>query len=403
MENKLEKYGQQHLLRFENQLSKKEKEALYKQIESLDFSYLQVKEEDGKSDLKTVSPIKGMEIAESEKRHDEFEKIGLKVLENQQLAAVLLAGGMGTRLGSDKPKGVFNIGKTRDVYIFQTHFETLLKAVEKCGKWIPFFIMTSEKNHEVTVEFLRDHNYFGYNKDYVCFYMQEMAPCVDFNGKILLEEKGKVATSPNGNGGWFSSLLKDDKAREMLEKHDIKWINMFGVDNVLQGIADPVFLGAVIDGGYEIGAKVVKKTVDTEKVGLFCKKNGRPSMIDYGDMTEEMTKQRDETGDLVYKYGNVLNYLFDIDLLYKFKDQRLPVHIVTKKVPYIDENGNLVNPDQPNAHKFELFSLDLFEYAKDCLPFVVEREKEFAPIKNKEGADSVATAQTLLEKNGYKL
>ncbi len=400
---KLTKYNQTQLLKFENELTADEKQNLYNQINSLDFSYLEELSKKHVTTNDVITPIKAMTVNEINQEKQKFEEIGLESLKKQEVGVLLLAGGMGTRLGSDNPKGMFNIGKTKDVYIFQRLFENLLEVVKKCEKPIPFFIMTSEKNHETTMKFLEEKNYFGYDKNYIRFFVQDMAPCVDLNGNVLLEEKGRVATSPNGNGGWFNSLLNNKEAKEMLEHYNTKWLNVFAVDNVLQKIGDPVFIGATLAGNYQIGAKVIRKADPYEKVGVMCNKNGNPSIIEYIDLTEDMAHAIDEKGERLYNFGVILNYLFNVDLLYKIKDEKLPVHVVTKKVEYIDNNGTLIKPETPNAHKFEMLCVDMIEFADSCLPFEVEREKEFAPIKNKTGVDSVESAQALLEKNGYEL
>ena len=400
---KLEKLNQTQLLRFEKELSQDQLFELEKQIDQLDFSYL---EELNKKDVKTsgeITPIKAITVEQINEKKDYFEKIGIAALQRGEVALMLVAGGMGTRLGSDKPKGIYNIGKTKDVFIFQRLFENALDVVKKCGRMMPFFIMTSEKNHKDTVEFLQEKNFFGYDKNLVKFFVQDMAPCVSFEGKVLLEEKGRVATSPNGNGGWFKSLLENDDAKAFLENSGVKWINLFAVDNVLQKMGDPVFIGATMDGGYEVGAKVIRKADPYEKVGVMCKRDGHPSVVEYIDLTEEMAHAQDENGERLYNFGVIMNYLFSVEMLYKIKDSRLPVHVVKKKVEYIDENGVLVKPEQPNAFKFEQLGVDMVELGISCLPFEVVREKEFAPIKNKTGVDSVESAQALLEKNGYKL
>lgn len=402
IKSKLKKYDQMQLLKFWKELSKEEKKALKNQINTLDFSYLS-NLNDEKVEKSEITPIKAMTTKEIDKNYQIFEEVGFEALKNQEVGALLLAGGMGTRLGSDNPKGMYNIGKTKDVFIFQRLIENLLEVVEKCGKPVPFFIMTSEKNHKSTVNFLKEHNYFGYDENYIRFFVQEMAPCVDLEGKVLLEEKGRVATSPNGNGGWFNSLLKNSEAKAMLEKYNLKWLNIFAVDNVLQKIADPVFIGATLKGGYEIGSKVIRKVDAYEKVGVMCNKNGKPSIVEYIDLTEDMAVETDENGERVYNFGVILNYLFNVDLLYKIKDKKLPIHVVTKKVEYVDDSGKVIKPAEPNAHKFEMLCVDMIEFASTCLPFEVIREKEFAPIKNKTGVDSVESAQSLLEKNGYVL
>ena len=400
---KLKTYNQEHLLQFENELTESEKTNLYNQILETNFDYLSYLTNEETKKESTITPINALKSSEIAMYSDEFEKEGLGALKNMKVGALLLAGGMGTRLGSDNPKGMYNIGKTRDVYIFQRLFENLMVVSNKCGVPIPFFIMTSEKNHESTTNFLKEHNYFGYDEKYIKFFIQEMAPCVDANGKILLEEKDRLATSPNGNGGWFNSLLKNSDAKAMLEEYNIEWLNVFAVDNVLQKIADPAFIGATISGGYDVGSKVIRKVDPYEKVGVMCLKNGKPSIVEYIDLTEDMAHELNTDGERAYNFGVILNYLFNVDQLHKIKDEKLPVHIVHKKVPYIDKNGNLVNPETPNAYKFELLCVDMIELCDSCLPYEVLRNKEFAPIKNKTGVDSVESARALLEENGYEL
>lgn len=400
---KLKKYNQEHLLKYSKELSKDEFAFLVNQIEKTDFNYLnELNAKNEKTDF-TISPLKVLTIKEIEKNKCKYEQIGINAIKNGEVGILLLAGGMGTRLGSDLPKGIYNIGKTKDLYIFECLFNNLKKVTENLNVKIPFFIMTSEINDKVTRQFLKEKNYFGYDEKYIRFFVQEMAPCVDFNGKIFLEAKNRLATSPNGNGGWFNSLLKDDGARELLEQSKIKYINFFGVDNVLVKMADPVFIGATIAGNFEVGAKVVKKQFPEEKVGVICNKNGRPSVIEYMDFPQDLARLKGEDNEPLYNYGTILNFVFKIETLYRIKDNKLPLHIVTKKIPFIDENGNFIKPEQPNGHKFEYLNVDMIEQTNSCLPFEVEREKEFAPIKNKTGVDSVESARELLQKNGVIL
>lgn len=401
---KIKKYNQSHLLKFENELTESEKESLHKQIETLDFSYL---EELGTPkpthDSSSISPINVMTMPEIEEKREKFVSVGIKALQHHEVGALILAGGMGTRLGSDNPKGMYNIGKTKEVFIFQRLIENIMDVVNITKTYVPLFIMTSEKNDEITRKFLEEKNYFGYNKDYIRFFVQDMAPCCDLNGKILLESKSRIATSPNGNGGWFTSLLNNSEAKQMLEDLNIKWINVFNVDNVLQRIADPVFVGAIISGGYQMGSKVIRKVDAYEKLGVMCNKNGHPSVVEYIDLPEFMALQTNENGERIYDFGAYMNYLFSVKMLHNIKNKKLPIHVVTKKVEYIDDNGILIKPEQPNAHKFEMLCVDMVELSQSCLPFEVKREQEFAPIKNKTGVDSVESAQSLLELNGYKL
>ncbi len=401
---KLKRYNQTHLLKFEPELTENQKKELHQQIEKLDFSYLDELNSQAKTQQNsTISPIEALTIDEINKKREEFQEVGIKALRNYEVGALILAGGMGTRLGSDNPKGMYNIGKTKDVFIFQRLIENLMDVVNFTGTYVPLFIMTSEKNDQITRKFLEEKNYFGYNKDFIRFFVQDMAPCVDLDGKILLESKNRIATSPNGNGGWFTSLLNDKSSKQMLEDYNIKWLNIFNVDNVLQKMADPVFVGATILSGYEMASKVIRKADPYEKVGVMCNKNGHPSVVEYIDLPEHMALLTNNKGERIYDFGAFMNYLFSVEMLNRIRNEKLPIHVVTKKVEHIDDNGNLIKPETPNAHKFEMLCVDMVEHSKSCLVFECVREKEFAPIKNKTGVDSVESAQALLEHNGYTL
>lgn len=400
---KLAVYDQTHLLKYYGELDNGRQKELLEQIDGTDFSVVKnLNHRERGTERGKITPIVSMEIDEIEKKRPYFEDLGLSAIQKQKVGAVLLAGGMGTRLGSDEPKGVYNIGLTKDLYIFECLINNLLDVVKKADAWVPLFIMTSDKNHERTTEFFKEHDFFGYRKDMVWFFKQEMAPAVDFEGKVFLETKSKISTSPNGNGGWFVSLARNglvDKIHEI----GIEWLNIFAVDNVLQKIADPVFIGASIDSAVEVGAKVVRKAAPDEKVGVMCLEDGRPSIVEYYELTEQMKEERNEKGEYAYNFGVILNYLFSVSALERIMSRKLCLHIVEKKINYLDENGNEIKPQEPNGYKFEQLVLDMIHELESCLPFEVVREKEFAPIKNATGVDSVETARELLKKNGMVL
>lgn len=401
----LKKYNQEHLLDFYNELNETEKADLLNQIENLNFSVLEsLKPENMVSEKRgEIKPLtKAVTIKDIEKNIDEYKKIGIDELKSGKVAAVLLAGGQGTRLGFDKPKGMFNIGVTKTLYIFECLINNLMNVVNEVGVWIPLLVMTSEKNNKDTVDFFREHNYFGYNSDYINFFVQDMAPSVDFNGKIYLESKSKISLSPNGNGGWFSSIVKSGLL-DKLKKNGVEWLNVFAVDNVLQKIADPAFIGAVIKSGSQSGSKVVAKSNPYECVGAMCLENNMPSIIEYYELTEKMANQRLEDGELAYRFGVTLNYLFRIDKLEEINKTKMSVHIVKKKIQYIDKNGCNVTPEEPNGYKFETLILDMINMHDSCLPYEVVRNKEFAPVKNADGVDSVDTARELLIENGITI
>lgn len=400
--SKLEVCGQKHLLEYYEELSESEKEELLEQIELTDFSVIEQGKNGEGAKKGVISPLVSLELDAINENKARYMELGMKAIKAGKVAAVLLAGGMGTRLGSDDPKGMYNIGKTKDVYIFQRIVENLMDIVSLTETNIYLFVMTSDKNHTKTVNFFKEHNFFGYKEEYVKFFMQEMAPATDYDGKVYMESKCRISNSPNGNGGWFSSMKKWG-ILDIIHNEGIEYLNVFAVDNVLQKIADPCFVGAVIEHNVEAGAKVVKKAAPDEKVGVMCLEDGKPSVVEYYELTDEMMNTLNEKGERVYNFGAILNYLFEVKALERIVDKQLPVHIVEKKIPYMDEEGNLVKPETPNGHKYELLILDMIHDLKNCLPYEVERNKEFAPIKNKTGVDSVESARALLEQNGYIL
>lgn len=400
----LEKYGQTHILKHFDELSDDGKNSLLAQIELIDFSVLDnLKNKDSEAVVRgEFKPLGAVTINEIAEKKAEFEQTGIDAIKAGKAAAVILAGGQGTRLGSDKPKGMYNIGITRELYIFECLINNLMDVVKQTGVWIPLYIMTSEKNHEDTTGFFKEKNYFGYNSEYVKFFVQDMAPSTDYDGKIYMEGKSKISMSPNGNGGWFSSMVRAGLLSELNEK-GVEWLNVFAVDNVLQRIADPAFLGAVMLSGCESGGKVVSKANPDEKVGVLCLEDGKPSIVEYYEMTEEMRTMYEPDGNLSYKYGVILNYLFSVKKLEEIVKQQMPVHIVEKKIPYMAEDGSFVKPETPNGYKFETLVLDMIHMHDSCLSYEVVRNKEFAPIKNPDGADSVVSARALLEENGVVL
>lgn len=382
-------------------LNKEVDDKLNKQLEEMDWSYIDLihNKEQQRGEF---SPLGAMELDEINSKKDDFIKTGVEAVKNTKVGAILLAGGQGTRLGFDKAKGMYNIGITKELYIFEQLIENLKKVTTLADAWVPLYIMTSDKNDKQTREFFEEHEYFGYNKDYVKFFVQEMVPAVDFDGNVLMEAEDSLAMSPNGNGGWFKSLVKAGLDKDIKDK-GIEWLNVFAVDNVLQQIADPVFVGATIESGCVSGAKVVRKVDPYERVGALCLEDGKPSIIEYYELTSEMAEATNENGSLLYGFGVILNYLFKVDKLFEIEKKNLPLHVVEKKVPYLDENGNMVKPETPNAYKFETLILDMIFMMDNCLSFEVDREKEFAPVKNATGTDSVESARALLEKNGIAL
>lgn len=399
---KCEKAGQGHLLAYFDELTGEEQVNLLDQIEKMDLTLLDLLKKDSKEVEKGIlEPLGAVTLEEIQQEKEEYLQLGTKAIQAGKVGAVLLAGGQGTRLGLDKPKGMLNVGVNKELYLFEQLIHNLMQVVDQTGAWVPLFVMTSEKNNEDTVQFFKEKRFFGYNEEYVFFFVQQMAPSVNYEGKIYMEDKGRISTSPNGNGGWFISMANAGLLKKVKEL-GVEWLNVFSVDNVLQKIADPIFVGAVLKHQCVSGSKVVAKADPYEKVGVLCLEDGKPSIVEYYEMTEEMIHLRDKQGKLLYNYGVILNYLFSVEALEKIVNENLPTHIVEKKIPYMDETGNVVKPEKPNGYKFETLVLDMIHRMDNCLSFEVEREKEFAPIKNATGVDSLESARVLMKKNGIE-
>lgn len=403
IKQKLSQYHQEHLLNYFEELTEQEQSQLLQQIEETDFSVVtRISNTAEEHKRGVISPIDAMQLSEIRLNQKNFTQAGIECIRAGKVGAVLLAGGMGTRLGSDAPKGMYNIGITKPVYIFQRIIENLFEVVDHAKKWIHLFIMTSEKNHEMTVSFFKEKQFFGYDEKHIHFFKQDMAPASDYQGNIYLEEKGKIATSPNGNGGWYTSMANAGLS-DFMKQEGIEWLNVFAVDNVLQRIADPCFIGATLAKNCEVGAKVVRKNHPDEKVGVICLEDGHPSIVEYYELTDTLRNTVNKDGEPAYNFGVILNYLFKVSSLETIVSHELPLHIVEKKIPYLDDSGKLCKPEEPNGYKFETLILDFINLLSSCLPFEVEREREFAPIKNKTGIDSVESARSLLSQNGIAL
>lgn len=400
----LKKYGQEHLLKFYDELPDNKKKILEEDLNKLDFSYIDIFNGISQNDEKAAEfePIESLKLDEIKRRKEEFDKAGISALKECKVGAVLLAGGQGTRLGFDKPKGMYNIGVNKDLYIFERIISNILDVVNVTGCYVPLYIMTSEKNDADTRNFFKEKNYFGYDKKFVYFFVQKMAPSISYDGKLYMEDKHKLSLSPNGNGGWFSSMVSSGLLRN-IKMMGIEWLNVFSVDNVLQRIVNPTFVGATILSGCPASAKVVKKVSPDERVGVMCKKNGKPGIVEYYELSDEMKNAKDSSGESAYNYGVTLNYMFRVEELVNINNNSLSNHMAEKKIPYMNEEGEFISPNEPNGYKFETLILDMINMLDDCLVYEVERQKEFAPVKNKEGVDSVDTARELLKLNGIEI
>ena len=399
VEEKLKKYKQEHLLNGYENLTDQKKIELLKQLESIDFElinslYRNMDKEEKENKVK-IEPIEYMDKYNLKDKFKYYEQIGEKAIRQGKLAAVTMAGGQGTRLGHKGPKGTFDIGLDSHKSLFELLCDSIKKEGDKYGVIIPWFIMTSEENHDETVKFFEEHKFFGYRKDInIFFFNQGKLPMIDTEGKILIGEDGLVKQAADGHGGVYSALQKNGMLEKM-KQMGTEWIYIGGVDNCLAKIVDPVFMGIAIDKGVIGASKSVVKASPKEKVGVFCKKNGRPSIIEYTEISEEMAEATDENGELKYGESNILCHIFKISAIEEMAKKPLPYHVAFKKATYIDKDGNKIVPDSPNAYKFEAFLFDAFGELDDMAVVRVRREEEFAPVKNAEGTDSPETAREL--------
>ncbi len=393
-------YGQEQLLDAYNRIEDdEEKQAFLNSILTIDFKRIKELYE-GRNETATyaeskIEPIEYVDKSKmSEEEYEECLKIGTELIKSGKLAIVTMAGGQGTRLGHSGPKGTFDLGLDSHKSIFEILTDTIKEAREQYNIDIPWYIMTSEENNAATVSFFEKNNYFGYPKSCITFFKQGKLPMVSTEGKILIDEKEKIKEAADGHGGIFNSLLKEGMVYDM-KARNIEWVFIGGVDNVLVKPVDPVLIGLAVKKNVLAAGKSIVKANPHEKVGVFCKRNGRPSVVEYSEISEEMAEELDENGELKYGESHILCNLFSLKAIDNISKMKLPYHIAFKKAKYIDKDGNLVVPEKPNAYKFEAFLFDAFESLDDIAILRVKREEEFAPVKNAQGTDSPETARKL--------
>ena len=396
----LKKYNQEHLLNNYETLEKNKKDILINQIMNIDFELINSLYSRTKRKQVNDDKIEPMEYLDKYKLNDKYkyyEKIGKEAIKNKKLAAVTMAGGQGTRLGYDGPKGIYDIGLDSHKSLFELLSDNLKEEGNKYGVTIPWFIMTSKENNKETIDFFEKNKCFGYqeNKN-LFFFIQGELPMVDTEGRILIGEDGLIKQAADGHGGIYESLVKSGMISKM-KQLGVEWVFIGGVDNCLVKMVDPILMGVAIDKKVTVACKSIVKANPHEKVGVFCRRNGRPGVIEYSEITDEMAEATDENGELLYGESHILCNLFSIEAIERMGAKPLPYHSAYKKTKYIDKNGKLVEPDSPNAYKFEAFLFDAFGEVDDMAILRVKREEEFAPVKNSDdvGVDCPSTARKL--------
>jgi UDP-N-acetylglucosamine/UDP-N-acetylgalactosamine diphosphorylase len=391
--------GQKHIFRFWDQLTEEQKKNFLDQISLIDFALVsrlagQALE---KPEAEQVLKLEAPEVISLEERRvkdDQAAEAGKQVLSEGKVAAFLVAGGQGTRLGFDGPKGMFPVTPVRKKSLFQLHAEKLLSVGRLHGIQIPWYIMTSLTNDRETKSFFNQNAYFGYLHDNIFIFTQEMIPAIDHKGKLILDSHDHIFMNPNGRGGSISALWKSGALADM-KKRGISTIFYFQVDNVLTRICDPVYIGYHVMGKSEMSCKVVKREYPEEKMGVLCKVKDRLRLIEYSDLSREEMFATNADGSLKLWAGNIATHLFDRGFLERENDGgfKLPYHIAQKSIPYLDDEGTLIQPQNKNGIKFETFVFDALADAGSTVCLEVERSQEFSPLKNLEGENSPETVR----------
>ncbi len=400
-----EQAGQGHVFRFWNSLNESQREHLARQAAEIDLEEINrlvdihIRSEQEQVDYSDLDPAPYIALPENggdAAAWARARETGEAALREGRVAAFTVAGGQGTRLGYDGPKGTFPATPITEKSLFQVFAEKIRAASERYGATIPWFIMTSQANHEQTVTFFRENDCFGLLDDHVHFFAQGRMPAVDMDGKIILSGRDSIAMSPDGHGGSLRALLRSGACDTMREQ-GIDTISYFQVDNPLVQCIDPAFIGFHIRTRSDMSSKMIPKAYPEEKVGHFCVKGEKLVVVEYSDLPAEMQQQRDEQGNLRYIAGSIAIHIIAREFVEKLGEGNvefaLPFHRANKKVPTIDEQGNSVEPDRPNGVKFEMFVFDALPYARSPIVIETRREDEFSPIKNATGVDSVETSR----------
>ena len=397
--NKVEKFKQEQLLSCYEKLSAVAKEKLLDDILETDFNQIENLyknmnnyEKETNAKIEAIPFVDKEKLSEDEKEY--YSNIGSKVIKKGEYAVITMAGGQGTRLGHSGPKGTYKLGNPINKSIFEILTDTMKGYCKKYNINIQWYIMTSAENNEATVKFFEENNYFNYGKENLNFFIQGQLPMIDEQGKILLNEEGRIKKAADGHGGIFNCIIKQGILQDMKNK-GIKWIFISGVDNILVKPVDDLLLGVTIDKKVLGASKSLIKSYPEEKVGVFCKKNSKPTVIEYTEISKEMAEERADNGELKYAESHILSNLFNIDVIEQMSKNEFKYHVAHKKANYMNSNGEIVVPDKPNAYKFESFLFDAFERLDDIAILRVKRENEFAPIKNATGIDSPETASEL--------
>ena len=393
----LEPHGQQHLLAFWDELDPASRQSLAEQIRRIDYELIDrlYRQRDAQDNVRELADRSGpppafrLDASKNRFSPEEARKAGRRALAAGEVGVALVAGGQGTRLGFDHPKGMYRIGPISKRSLFRIHIEKLIARQRRHGAAIPMCLMTSPATHRETVEFFAEHDRFGLPEDDLTIFCQGTMPAVDATtGKVLLAEKGRIAVSPDGHGGMLAALV-DSGVLERMQRRSIRHLFYFQVDNPLVDVCWPEFLGYHLLAGSEFSSQVIAKQEPLEKVGNVVEVDGRLKVIEYSDLPDDIARRRDPDGSLSIWAGSIAVHAMDVAFLRRMADtaDALPFHVARKKVVHVDPAGQRAEPQRSDAIKFERFIFDLLPSASDAIVMEIDPTEGFAPLKNAPGAD----------------
>lgn len=395
--------GQDHVLAFWDELTPDQRRHLLAQLQAIPWNTLDaviethVRRKPERTLPESLEPAPVLPAHPGQGQRAEYDRArarGRSLIRGGTVAAFTVAGGQGTRLGFDGPKGAFSVTPVKNKTLFQLFAETIVAARDHYAAAIPWYIMTSPANHDQTESFLRERDFFGMPESDVMLFRQGMLPVFDFNARLLLEDKHQLALAPDGHGGSLQALEQSGALKDM-RKRGIEIISYFQVDNPLVKPLDPLFIGLHAEHGAQASTKVTPKAADDERVGHVCLVDGRVCVIEYTELPEALAQARNPDGSRRFDAANLAIHLFNVDFVARINDGsfQLPLRRAEKKVPYIDERGVRRDPEVPNAVKLESFVFDALPMASQALVLEVDRAEEFSPVKNATGTDSPETSR----------
>jgi len=407
IQKQLEEHNQGHLLALWDQLDLNQRKNLLEQISRLDLNQIDrwiakdVKNDAYKPLPANFAPAEAYEPAPSNDRQREkynrAKKLGKEHIAAGKVAAFVVAGGQGTRLGFDGPKGNFPISPVKKKTLFRLFAEYVTAAAKRYNTTLAWYIMTSPSNHTDICDIFRSNDFYGLKAENVFIFQQGTLPDFDFQGRILLADKDTISCSPDGHGGSLKALYRSG-ALEDMKKRGVEFISYFQVDNPLINIFDPLFIGLHALDKAQMSSRAVLKTGPEEKVGVFCMVDGRVTVVEYSDLSEKQAGQQNPDGSLVFSLGSIAVHIINTDFVESLNKTglSLPMHKAVKKIPYIDRQGRRVQPAQPNGIKLEHFVFDALPLASKSIILLTERDQQFAPVKNATGKDSPEAVRKLM-------